>query len=324
MKHPKSTKSFNISNRKEFTHLWKALNGKMKKLKKDEIVSCHYNHLMDTELQSIFQHYAVANNTPQGLHIIGIHFKKYSQKNNQGGVDGNSDALIIPVLPDPEGSQGPIYDIKHYFSKRLPKSKCAFLHLKINTKIRMTCSILIQELEKKLKGVAMGTTISITGHKNESSYHIYARPSNKQKEDALSLLINSVRTLPSNSQKPEALSKNAEDEVIMDSKQQNSTIGGHQPINKSPLENSYENTTAEIYKAGDFLMYHKQSLLAMYQVHGVVIDEMDNNLYKLKVDQVLLHKELPNIHPTNNRHIRGSGKELWLIDGKSILLTLQT
>lgn len=57
------------------------------------------------------------------------------------------------------------------------------------------------------KGVAMGTTMSITGHKSESSYRIYARPSNKQKEDALSLLINSVGTLPSNLQEQETLTK---------------------------------------------------------------------------------------------------------------------
>ena len=69
----------------------------------------------------------------------GIHFKKYSQKNDQGGVDGNSDALIIPVPPDPEGSQGPVHNIKFYFSKRPPNSKCAFLYLKINTKIRSKC-----------------------------------------------------------------------------------------------------------------------------------------------------------------------------------------
>jgi hypothetical protein len=47
------------------------------------------------------------------------------------------------------------------------------------------------------KGVPMVTTMSLTGHKSESSYHIYARPSNQQKEEALSLLINNVGTLPS-------------------------------------------------------------------------------------------------------------------------------
>lgn len=31
------------------------------------------------------------------------------------------------------------------------------------------------------KGVPMGTTMSITGHKSESSYRIYAQPSDKQR-----------------------------------------------------------------------------------------------------------------------------------------------
>ncbi|CAG8478264.1 11454_t:CDS:2 [Racocetra fulgida] len=39
--------------------------------------------------------------------------------------------------------------------------------------------------------------MSITGYKSESSYRIYAHPSNKQKEEVLSQLISSVETLPS-------------------------------------------------------------------------------------------------------------------------------
>ncbi|CAG8842410.1 41445_t:CDS:1, partial [Gigaspora margarita] len=34
----------------------------------------------------------------------GIHFKKYSQKNDQGGVNSNSDALIVPVPSNSEVS----------------------------------------------------------------------------------------------------------------------------------------------------------------------------------------------------------------------------
>ncbi|CAG8838846.1 35675_t:CDS:2, partial [Gigaspora margarita] len=247
---------------KEFPHLWEALNGKMKKLKKEGLVLRHHDHLADTELQTIFQHYTVANNTPQGLQYRvfmwccllfqprggehynmlteqfeftsngGIHFKKYSQKNDQGGMDGNSDALIVPVPPDPKGSQGPVYDIKLYFSKRPLNSKCPFLHLKINKKINnyskdpwylntrlgaKSCGSFMKDI-CTTKGVAMGTTMSITGHKSESSYRIYARPSNKQKEDALSLLIDSVGTLPSNSQESEALTKD-DKEIIMNLKQ---------------------------------------------------------------------------------------------------------
>ncbi|CAG8828114.1 14004_t:CDS:2, partial [Gigaspora margarita] len=74
--HPEGTNVFNISNRKEFPHLWEALNGKIKKLKKEDLFEFTSNS--------------------------GIHFKKYSQKNDQDGVDGNSDALIVPVPPDPK------------------------------------------------------------------------------------------------------------------------------------------------------------------------------------------------------------------------------
>ncbi|CAG8760423.1 58_t:CDS:2, partial [Cetraspora pellucida] len=37
----------------------------------------------------------------------GIHFTKIHQKNDQGGIDGNSNALIILVLPDMNDYQGP-------------------------------------------------------------------------------------------------------------------------------------------------------------------------------------------------------------------------
>ncbi|CAG8773156.1 27546_t:CDS:2, partial [Gigaspora margarita] len=60
---------------------------------------------------------------------------------------------------------------------------------------------------------------------------------------------------------------------------------------------------------GDFLTYYKQALLVMCRICEV-----------LKVDRVLLHDDLPNIHPTNNHHIRGNSKELWLIEGELILI----
>ncbi|CAG8816869.1 36465_t:CDS:2, partial [Racocetra persica] len=57
------------------------------------------------------------------------------------------------------------------------------------------CSTSITSLFRQ--GVPLVTTMSITGHKSESSYRIYARPSVKQKEDALSRIISSIGTLPS-------------------------------------------------------------------------------------------------------------------------------
>ncbi|RHZ86306.1 hypothetical protein Glove_52g174 [Diversispora epigaea] len=84
LKHPQGTMKFNFGNRQEFAQLWEALNGKMKQLKKKELIFMWCCLL--------FQHH--------------------------GGVDGNSDALIIPVPPDTEGHQGPVHDFKFYFSKR--------------------------------------------------------------------------------------------------------------------------------------------------------------------------------------------------------------
>ncbi|CAG8661869.1 12458_t:CDS:2, partial [Racocetra fulgida] len=116
------------------------------------------------------------------------------------------------------------------------------------------------------KGVAMGTTMSITEHKSESSYRIYARPS-KQKEDALSLLINSVGTLPANLQEQETLTKTFSSDnsnlmkpfrqplrktakvnlpLHINATKQNPTIGGRQIIRKtSRKDNSYEYTPEE-------------------------------------------------------------------------------
>ncbi|CAG8678231.1 10780_t:CDS:1 [Cetraspora pellucida] len=105
----------------------------MKQLKKDRIVSHYYNHLNDNELKLIFQHKDITSDTLQGLlyqvfiwccllfqlqsgeHYkllifqfvflpnSGINFFKYSQKNDQGEVNRNFDALMIPVPSDPEG-----------------------------------------------------------------------------------------------------------------------------------------------------------------------------------------------------------------------------
>ena len=58
----------------------------------------------------------------------------------------------------------------------------------------------------------------------------------------------------------------------------------------------------------------------MCRVRSVVVDEMDNNLLKLKVNRILSHENLPNIHSNNNCHTRGNGKELWLIEGEINLI----
>jgi len=54
-----------------------------------------------------------------------------------------------------------------------------------------------------------------------------------------------------------------------------------------------------------------------------VIDETDNNTLKLKTDTLILHENLHNCHSTDNRHTRGKGKELWLVEGETKLVNLE-
>ncbi|RGB26702.1 hypothetical protein C1646_770094 [Rhizophagus diaphanus] len=79
----------------------------------------------------------------------------------------------------------------------------------------------------------------------------------------------------------------------------------------------------KVYKAGDYLVYYIQSSTYMCQVRGVMVDETDGNMLKLKVDQLLSHENLPNCHSTDNRHIRESGKELWLVEGEAKFINPQ-
>lgn len=60
--------------------------------------------------------------------------------------------------------------------------------------------------------------------------------------------------------------------------------------------------------------------MLMCRVRGVVIDEVDNNSLKLKIDTILSHEHLPNCRSTDNRHTRGNGKELWLVEGEVNLI----
>ncbi|CAI2196278.1 2223_t:CDS:1, partial [Funneliformis geosporum] len=76
------------------------------------------------------------------------------------------------------------------------------------------------------------------------------------------------------------------------------------------------------YKAGKFLEYRKQSLTFICRVRSVVIDEINNNSFKLKIDRILSHENLSNCHSTNNQHTRGNSNELWLVEGEVNLVDL--
>ncbi|CAG8820541.1 32095_t:CDS:2, partial [Gigaspora margarita] len=233
---------FIFGNKKEFAKLWNALNGKMKLLKKNGIVSWHHDYLTDEELKIIFQYNEVSSNTLQGLlyrifiwccllfqphggeHYKitisqftftsngGIHFAKNYQKNNQGGIDGNSETHMIFIPPDTKGSQGPIYDFKLYFSKRPPNSKCILLYLQINKEAKdlqtdlwyYDAQLGEKVFQMLLKTICTTVGINVKNHdiiNHSVNPHIAFMPAylKKQKENALSLLINNVGKLPPSS-----------------------------------------------------------------------------------------------------------------------------
>ncbi|CAG8816563.1 17860_t:CDS:2, partial [Gigaspora margarita] len=124
----------------------------------------------------MFNHEALLVNTTKGLQY---QFIKFSQKNNPSGANGNLNSLIIPVPPDPKGN----------FMKNI----CSKVRININdydivNHSRRTIPIIYLFC----KDIPIITAISITGHKSESLYHIYSKPSEQQKMDALSILINVV------------------------------------------------------------------------------------------------------------------------------------
>ncbi|KAF0558422.1 hypothetical protein F8M41_009312 [Gigaspora margarita] len=78
----------------------------------------------------------------------------------------------------------------------------------------------------------------------------------------------------------------------------------------------------EFYRAGDFLMFQEQLSIFICRVRGIIVDETDNDSFKLKVNNIFMHENLPSIHSTDNYHIRGNGKELWLNERKPNLVNL--
>ena len=77
---------------------------------------------------------------------------------------------------------------------------------------------------------------------------------------------------------------------------------------------------SEFYRAGDFLVYRKQSSMLIGRVRGVVIDKVDNNTLKLKINTTFSHEQLPNCRAADSRHTRGNGKEVWLVENEVKLI----
>ncbi|CAG8736425.1 20872_t:CDS:2 [Cetraspora pellucida] len=86
----------------------------------------------------------------------GLRFTKYSQKNDQGGIESDNTGLIISVLPDPTDFQGPIHDLKLYISKHSENYQTPYLHHRINNKFAYkedSLLSLINNIELPLKQV---------------------------------------------------------------------------------------------------------------------------------------------------------------------------
>ncbi|CAG8793668.1 26435_t:CDS:2, partial [Gigaspora margarita] len=212
-KHPGGSKKFIINNKSEFLLLWEALNGKMKVLKQSGKVTKHHDLLSPDELKAMFNHDALSVNTANC-----IQFTKFSQKNDPGGIEGNLDSLMIPVPPDPEGYLGPIHDIKLYLNRRPTNCACQFLHLKINKDIHeyedgkwyLDAKLGQNSCSNFMKNICSEVEINIKDHDivNHSGRTTPIIPSEQQKMDALSTLINVV-DLPE--------SQNNEDDGIINS-----------------------------------------------------------------------------------------------------------
>ncbi|CAG8670779.1 15430_t:CDS:2, partial [Racocetra persica] len=196
---------YNLASKQEFRDLWKTLDSKMKQLKKIGKCCLLFAPQSGEHGEMCVSQFVFTSNG-------GLQFTKFSQKNDQGGIDGNLDSLTIPVPPDPEGLLGLIHDIKLYIEHRPTNFTCDYLHLKINKHSKTivknewyldsklgikTCGNFMKSI-CNAASVPIITSIAITRHKSESSFRIYSRPSDKQKEDALAFLIESARKLLSN------------------------------------------------------------------------------------------------------------------------------
>ncbi|CAG8769891.1 3660_t:CDS:2, partial [Cetraspora pellucida] len=114
---------FKLSYKDDFRNLWNTLDGKMKQLKRNRIIPQHHDPLTEEETSLIFndpnggEHGQMKISQFKFLPDSGIIFTKWSQKNDQGGLDDNGNATSIPIPPDPLEKPGPVHDIQLYFSK---------------------------------------------------------------------------------------------------------------------------------------------------------------------------------------------------------------
>ncbi|CAG8469584.1 1011_t:CDS:2 [Scutellospora calospora] len=72
------------------------------------------------------------------------------------------------------------------------------------------------------------------------------------------------------------------------------------------------------YKAGDFVLC-QTSFQFICRIRSIVTNEINKDC-KVKVDRLLQHHNLPNCRFDSDRHTRGNGKELWIVEGDSTFI----
>jgi hypothetical protein len=127
--------SYNLLDKNNFPKLHATLDGTLKEMKKLGIGAAKpHEGLTNDELKVILNHDAVSPNEPEGLlrRVFlwicllgclrggehGFVFRKFHQKNDQGGLEGNQYTFEIPFPSDIKGKAEPNADIRKYISMR--------------------------------------------------------------------------------------------------------------------------------------------------------------------------------------------------------------
>src|SRR3954451_13088008 len=156
--------NYNLFNKIDFPMIYATLDGTLKEMKKLGIGAAKsHDGLTNNEIRLILNHEAISPDNPEGLlrrvflwiclfgcprggeHYNltidqfddterGLIFKKYHQKNDQGGIDGSQFSFEIPFPSDIKGQAEPNNDIRKYISMRPIGCKTKEFYLGISTK----------------------------------------------------------------------------------------------------------------------------------------------------------------------------------------------
>ncbi|CAG8746033.1 3517_t:CDS:2, partial [Racocetra persica] len=168
------------------------LNRKIKQLKQNRIILQLHYPLTEKEITLIFNYPKVSASHAQGLQYKIFMWMCMLCAPWGGGLDNNGNATSIPILSDPLEKCRPVYDIRLYFSKRPDNCASPNLLLQLAKNLIVNHSGHTTSITHLYQlRTPNSTLMSITGHKSESSVRIYSHPSEQQKKDCLSAIINS-------------------------------------------------------------------------------------------------------------------------------------